>query len=85
MNINNLNNASSVLIDNSTKKLNESAKKIANGNINPAETVRTQVEAVRETQLAVKLAQVSQEIDEEIIAFAADTDSRKGRAADHFS
>jgi hypothetical protein len=85
MDINNLTNASSQLIDQSTKKIIDSAKKILNGDINPADTARSHVEALRETQIAVKMTRVSQEIGDEIIERLADTDSRKGRASDHFS
>jgi adenylosuccinate lyase len=78
-------NASAQLIDKSIDKLNQSASKIARGDINPAEIARTHIEASRETELATKIAQVAQEVSEEIIEIASDADERKGRALDHFS
>jgi hypothetical protein len=80
-----LNIASSQLISQSTEKLNQSATKVANGNINPAEISKVNVEAVREAELGVKLAQISDQISEEVIELVTDTHERKGRVTDHFN
>jgi hypothetical protein len=78
-------NSSAQLIYQSKEKLSESAASIAAGNINPAEIARIHTEAVRETELGVKIAHVSQDMSDELMEMNSETRERKGRALDHFS